>query len=219
MSYTKDFDISFLDVLSKVSALDTSWPAVLPYRSQGYDDYSYEDFTPFSPYDSNLSIEGDTEQFDLNYTLPFTLYQGACELNGTTKDDCVATCTDVGYVFSSIATFRNCIVSPSIVHTLPNASATDTTAALAFGLSPHVPVPVLQNITSGITACLSSYCLSDPQCQLISNQNPLLYICDPQSLTKNNMTLQSTAVSNCMVTLCSGLTVTLNPDFGGIGVS
>lgn len=192
-----------------------------------------------------LAISMDVSLFSSSATLPPTfslqdavslsswMYEGYATLytNGCNQTDnranCTAACQDSSQVFQTLETLRNCVLYVGIADSYAslNLSSNDTTLADDLVIQKaQLGSPILQHVSTTITACFNAYCnsTSSPQdCttfMLSTRQGHLPIGLYDKNLIPGNFSVYE--YSSQADELCGYIArpSPLNADIGGIGV-
>ena len=153
--------------------------------------------------------------YELNGTLPnFTSAEGKgpyLYIDGGCRDNnCAAVCTDPSWLFSSTDALSSCIAASYIAANLTNSTDQHTRdEALEIGI--FADSPAMDKVASTVAGCISSYCGFSSFC----TQNNTT--CTEDTLLTNGA-LNGDVLQQCYENLCSGLSLAVDPDIGGIGV-
>ncbi|KAI9843917.1 MAG: hypothetical protein M1838_002413 [Thelocarpon superellum] len=142
--------------------------------------------------------------------------------------NCTTTCEDLSEVFSSAATFQNCLALPTISNLGRTGALSRDDLALmkTFGLDEGFgAVDVAASVVEPIVDCLVGYvswCQSDSVCAE-GDTKALSDACAPSRLAKSsNSSFLSddthSGIANCIDSLCATIVAPVNTDIAGVGV-
>ena len=147
------------------------------------------------------------------------LVLGACSLA-----NCTLVCQDLNRVFSSPATFLNCLSLPSLSSKIQEKSLWPDDQALVaekFGIVEEVELS--RGIVASITGCLDGYvrsCQNNTVCNNAYDHLGVESKCQTFLASGNGTTfpIGANGTRDCINAICSAITATANNDVVGIGV-
>ena len=188
-------------------------PLVAIATTESIDSASFNSYvTGFSGIVSGSLTESSTMKSES--ALPYVLYPGGCTTENSVGDNCTTACGDSSRIFSSPATFHNCMVAPYIIANLSGADPASVAIAHDFGIFSNSVS--FQDLSTIIPTCFASYCDSSGLC--LQQVSTLAGSCSTNDLVSTDGSLNGAAVSNCMLKMCSTLPLEVDSDLGGIGV-
>ena len=95
----------------------------------------------------------------------FSVYNGTGIMDGGCRNhDCPHACQSLSQIFSSVATFQNCLAYPAIQKVVSAANATDQDRDIAQNYSITAASSNASGVVANVTQCLKGYCSSNPDC-------------------------------------------------------
>ena len=189
------------------------WPTTVP-------PYPLTTVFEFQPTVTLYGIQNAANTFQYNSGL--SLLEDGCPDEGR----CAVDCADIDHIFSSPATFQNCLAYTTISQLIANETATPSDLALAHKYSID---GTLTDIAKSVGDCLQGFisvCQLDPACKLRLGGDTSGNLCQPLLSAEPNATFDLTgpesnhgALVGCVEQLCPSIDQSVNTDVGGgVGV-
>ena len=187
---------------------------------------SFNDAFPNSRFTNDIAslTREPTELFaELNGTLdknefapthepvPYVIWAGGCQANGSSHDDCSAACSDPSWIWTSTTALSSCSGASLIAGNNLSDATNQTIVQQAKDLGIYFDNTtsddgIHPDVSLYLVSCLQSYCASAP--------------CEDACATLNDDSRGDFGykLQNCYEAMCSTISLAVNPDLGGIGV-
>ena len=137
-----------------------------------------------------------------NPVSPYVLWAGGCRGSGSSQDSCSTFCLDQTSVWSSTNSLSNCVAASYIAANLSGQVDADTIQQ-AHDVGVYASNDLIGYVKGNVTQCIRSYCDSET--------------CGEACLDFN--LTDGASFSSCYKSLCSYLSLGIDSDIGGVGVS